>query len=227
MIKLTQVIKMAKILIVEDDEKLRNELKTFLINNGYEVDTLTEFNDTINSILNKQTDLILLDINLPYLNGEVIVKSLKQNVKTPVIIITSQSSDIDELLCLNYGADDFVSKPFNLQVLLARINRLLKEEVSDFLRYNDLEVNLLNSTMKYNNNVMELSKNELKILGFLIKNKGHIVSRDDLMDYMWNTNEFVDDNTLTVNVNRLRSKMEEIGIVGAIETRRGQGYILV
>ena len=218
---------MAKILIVEDDEKLRNELKTFLINNGYEVDTLTEFNDTINSILNKQTDLILLDINLPYLNGEVIVKSLKQNVKTPVIIITSQNSDIDELLCLNYGADDFVSKPFNLQVLLARINRLLKEEVSDFLRYNDLEVNLLNSTMKYNNNVMELSKNELKILGFLIKNKGHIVSRDDLMDYMWNTNEFVDDNTLTVNVNRLRSKMEEIGIVGAIETRRGQGYILV
>ena len=227
MIKLTQVIKMAKILIVEDDEKLRNELKTFLINNGYEVDTLTEFNDTINSILNKQSDLILLDINLPYLNGEVIVKSLKQNVKTPVIIITSQNSDIDELLCLNYGADDFVSKPFNLQVLLARINRLLKEEVSDFLRYNDLEVNLLNSTMKYNNNVMELSKNELKILGFLIKNKGHIVSRDDLMDYMWNTNEFVDDNTLTVNVNRLRSKMEEIGIVGAIETRRGQGYILV
>ena len=218
---------MAKILIVEDDEKLRNELKTFLINNGYEVDTLTEFNDTINSILNKQSDLILLDINLPYLNGEVIVKSLKQNVKTPVIIITSQNSDIDELLCLNYGADDFVSKPFNLQVLLARINRLLKEEVSDFLRYNDLEVNLLNSTMKYNNNVMELSKNELKILGFLIKNKGHIVSRDDLMDYMWNTNEFVDDNTLTVNVNRLRSKMEEIGIVGAIETRRGQGYILV
>lgn len=218
---------MAKILIVEDDEKLRNELKTFLINNGYEVDTLTEFNDTINSILNKQTDLILLDINLPYLNGEVIVKSLKQNVKTPVIIITSQNSDIDELLCLNYGADDFVSKPFNLQVLLARINRLLKEEVSDFLRYNDLEVNLLNSTMKYNSNVMELSKNELKILGFLIKNKGHIVSRDDLMDYMWNTNEFVDDNTLTVNVNRLRSKMEEIGIVGAIETRRGQGYILV
>ena len=218
---------MAKILIVEDDEKLRNELKTFLINNGYEVDTLTEFNDTINSILNKQTDLILLDINLPYLNGEVIVKSLKQNVKTPVIIITSQNSDIDELLCLNYGADDFVSKPFNLQVLLARINRLLKEEVSDFLRYNDLEVNLLNSTMKYNSNVMELSKNELKILGFLIKNKGHIVSRDDLMYYMWNTNEFVDDNTLTVNVNRLRSKMEEIGIVGAIETRRGQGYILV
>ncbi len=218
---------MAKILIVEDDEKLRNELKTFLINNGYEVDTLTEFNDTINSILNKQSDLILLDINLPYLNGEVIVKSLKQNVKTPVIIITSQNSDIDELLCLNYGADDFVSKPFNLQVLLARINRLLKEEVSDFLRYNDLEVNLLNSTMKYNSNVMELSKNELKILGFLIKNKGHIVSRDDLMDYMWNTNEFVDDNTLTVNVNRLRSKMEEIGIVGAIETRRGQGYILV
>ena len=218
---------MAKILIVEDDEKLRNELKTFLINNGYEVDTLTEFNDTINSILNKQTDLILLDINLPYLNGEVIVKSLKQNVKTPVIIITSQNSDIDELLCLNYGADDFVSKPFNLQILLARINRLLKVDVSDVLRYNDLEVNLLNSTMKYNNNIMELSKNELKILGFLIKNKGHIVSRDDLMDYMWNTNEFVDDNTLTVNVNRLRSKMEEIGIVGAIETRRGQGYILV
>ena len=218
---------MAKILIVEDDEKLRNELKTFLINNDYEVETLNEFNDSINQIMNMPSDLILLDINLPYLNGEVIVKNLKQKLKTPVIIITSQNSDMDELLCLNYGADDFVAKPFNLQILLARINRLLKEDVCDILKYNDLEVNLLNSTMKYNNKVMELSKNEIKILGYLIKNKGHIVNRDELMDYMWNTNEFVDDNTLTVNVNRLRAKMEEIGIIWAIETRRGQGYILV
>ena len=218
---------MAKILIVEDDEKLRKELKTFLVNNGYEVNTLNEFNDSINKIMDIPSDLILLDINLPYLNGEVIVKSLKEKIKTPVIIITSQNSDIDELLCLNYGADDFVTKPFNLQVLLARINRLLKVDVSDILKYNDLEVNLLNSTMKYDNKVMELSKNEIKILGYLIKNKGHIVNRDDLMDYMWNTNEFVDDNTLTVNVNRLRTKLEEIGVIGAIETRRGQGYILV
>lgn len=218
---------MAKILIVEDDEKLRKELKTFLVNNGYEVNTLDEFNDSINKIMDIPSDLILLDINLPYLNGEVIVKSLKEKIKTPVIIITSQNSDIDELLCLNYGADDFVTKPFNLQVLLARINRLLKVDISDILKYNDLEVNLLNSTMKYDNKVMELSKNEIKILGYLIKNKGHIVNRDDLMDYMWNTNEFVDDNTLTVNVNRLRTKLEEIGVIGAIETRRGQGYILI
>ena len=218
---------MAKILIVEDDEKLRKELKTFLVNNGYEVNTLNEFNDSINKIMDIPSDLILLDINLPYLNGEVIVKSLKEKIKTPVIIITSQNSDIDELLCLNYGADDFVTKPFNLQVLLARINRLLKVDISDILKYNDLEVNLLNSTMKYDNKVMELSKNEIKILGYLIKNKGHIVNRDDLMDYMWDTNEFVDDNTLTVNVNRLRTKLEEIGVIGAIETRRGQGYILV
>ncbi len=218
---------MAKILIVEDDEKLRKELKTFLVNNGYEVNTLDEFNDSINKIMDIPSDLILLDINLPYLNGEAIVKSLKEKIKTPVIIITSQNSDIDELLCLNYGADDFVTKPFNLQVLLARINRLLKVDVSDILKYNDLEVNLLNSTMKYDNKVMELSKNEIKILGYLIKNKGHIVNRDDLMDYMWDTNEFVDDNTLTVNVNRLRTKLEEIGVIGAIETRRGQGYILV
>lgn len=218
---------MAKILIVEDDEKLRKELKTFLVNNGYEVNTLNEFNDSINKIMDIPSDLILLDINLPYLNGEVIVNSLKEKIKTPVIIITSQNSDIDELLCLNYGADDFVTKPFNLQVLLARINRLLKVDISDILKYNDLEVNLLNSTMKYDNKVMELSKNEIKILGYLIKNKGHIVNRDDLMDYMWNTNEFVDDNTLTVNVNRLRTKLEEIGVIGAIETRRGQGYILV
>jgi DNA-binding response OmpR family regulator len=227
MIELTQVIYMAKILIVEDDEKLRKELKTFLVNNGYEVNTLDEFNDSINKIMDIPSDLILLDINLPYLNGEVIVKSLKEKIKTPVIIITSQNSDIDELLCLNYGADDFVTKPFNLQVLLARINRLLKVDISDILKYNDLEVNLLNSTMKYDNKVMELSKNEIKILGYLIKNKGHIVNRDDLMDYMWDTNEFVDDNTLTVNVNRLRTKLEEIGVIGAIETRRGQGYILV
>src|SRR5574344_103704 len=218
---------MAKILIVENDEKLGRELYTFLVNNGYEVELLTDFSNTVNDILSKNVDIILLDINLPYLSGEAMVKKLRENLNTPIIIITSQNNDIDELLCLNYGASDFVSKPFNLQILLARINRLLNINVSNVIKYNNLEVNVLQSNMKLNDKVLELSKNELKILTYLIKNKGVIVSRDDLMDYMWDTNEFVDDNTLTVNINRLRNKLDGIGISNSIETRRGQGYILL
>jgi DNA-binding response OmpR family regulator len=216
-----------KIEIIEDDEKLRVELQKLLNNNGYKASYLTDFSDVVTTMINGDMDLILLDINLPYLNGEIICKELKQKINVPIIIITSQNTEMDELISLNYGADDFITKPFNTQILLARINRLLKSGSSEVLKYHDLTVNIMSSTMNYNDSVMELSRNELMILTYLIKHKETIVSRDELMDYLWDTNEFVDDNTLTVNINRLRLKLTNIGYKDAIKTRRGQGYILI
>ncbi len=219
---------MNKILIVEDDDKLRNELSIFLRNNGYEVNTIVSFNNTIDSIINNECDLILLDINLPNLNGEVICKELRKDINTPIIIITSRNTEIDELICINYGADDFITKPFNSQILLARIERLLKRMYDnyDIVKYKELILNISKSLIMVDNKTIDLSKNELKIFNYLLKNKGKIVSRDELMNYLWNTSEFIDDNTLTVNINRLRNKLKDVGYYDSIKTRKGIGYII-
>lgn len=219
---------MNKILIVEDDDKLRNELSIFLRNNGYEVNTIVSFNNTIDSIINNECDLILLDINLPNLNGEVICKELRKDINTPIIIITSRNTEIDELICINYGADDFITKPFNSQILLARIERLLKRMYDnyDIVKYKELTLNISKSLIMVDNKTIDLSKNELKIFNYLLKNKGKIVSRDELMNYLWNTSEFIDDNTLTVNINRLRNKLKDVGYYDSIKTRKGIGYII-
>jgi DNA-binding response OmpR family regulator len=218
---------MNKILIVEDDHKLSLELQKFLNNNNYDTQVLNDFTDPLTSIMNAAVDLILLDLNLPIMNGEVIIKELKPKLTIPVIIITSQNTDIDELLCLNYGADDFITKPFNLQVLLARINRLLKKSSNSMLSYADLKINLADSTISDHNQKIILTRNELKILTYLVNHLKVIVTRDDLIDYLWNNDAFVDDNTLTVNIKRLRDKLAKFNKADCLETRRGQGYILI
>lgn len=219
---------MFNILIVEDDIKLRNELSLFFINNGYQTTLIDDFSNTIESILNINSDLILLDINLPNINGEVILKNLRNKINTPIVIITSRNTEFDELLSINYGADDFITKPFNTQILLARIERLLKKNnYEEQIKYKDLIIDLSKSSIIKNDEIIDLSKNELKILTHLLNNKNRIVSRDDLMNYLWNTNEFIDDNTLTVNINRLRNKLEFIGYKDVIITKRGQGYIIL
>ena len=219
---------MNKIFIVEDDEKLKSELKLFLENSGYDVKVVTSFSNTINEIIESKSDLILLDINIPFLNGEMVCKELRKKITTPIIMITSKNTEIDELLSFNYGADDFIPKPFNTQILLARIERLLKKNnnTSEII-YNDLTVDLLKSMMKRNDKVIDLSKNELKIISYFIQNKGKIISRDEIMDYLWDSDEFIDDNTLTVNINRLRNKLELLGYKDIIITKRGQGYIIL
>lgn len=179
---------MSKILIVEDDEKLSKELKIFLDKNGYDSVILQKFDNAVEDILEENADLILLDINLPYTDGEYICKEIRKTSDVPIIMVTSRDNEIDELLSLNYGADQYVTKPFNIQI--------------------------------------ELTKNELKILHYLVLNQGKIVSREDIMNYLWESENFIDDNTLTVNMTRLRGKLEELGIKDSIETKRGQGYIL-
>lgn len=154
----------------------------------------------------------------------------KKKSDVPIIVVTSRDYEMDELMSINLGADDFITKPFNTQILLARIESILRRvhgsHIQDIITYNDLKLNLLNGSVTYNENTAELTKNELKILSCLIKSKGKIVSRDDLMDFMWNADIFVDDNNLSVNVTRLRKKLEGIGMQDNIETRRGLGYIL-
>lgn len=222
---------MPKILIVEDDEKLRNELEIFLNNNGYEAQALKEFNDTINRILKIDPDLLLLDINLPEADGEYICKELRKKSQMPIIIVTSRESEIDELLCINYGADHYITKPFNIQILLAKISSLLRRtntlvDTNQKINAKNFILNTSKSTIEKDGKIVELTKNEYKILHFLVQNREKIVSRDDIMECLWDSESFIDDNTLTVNITRLRNKLEELGLKELLETRRGQGYIL-
>ena len=221
---------MSKIVIIEDTETIREELKTFLITYGFEAIAPTNFENIILETLNEAPDLILLDINLPIFDGYYICREIRKQSDVPIIVVTSRDNEMDELMSMNLGADDFVTKPYNTQILLARIETILRRvqgsSMRDTLVYNDLKLNLSNGSVTYKGEKAELTKNEIKILSCLYKNKGKIVSRDDLMDFMWNADVFVDDNNLSVNVTRLRKKLEALGMEKNIETRRGLGYIL-
>ncbi len=221
---------MQKILIVEDDEKLREELEIFLCNNGYKAESLKEFNNTIKDILNIKPDLILLDINLPGADGQYICKEIRKESNMPIIILTSRDTEIDELISINYGADHYITKPFNLQILLAKIASLLRrsnmQNVPEKIDAKDFIINLSNNTIIKDNKEIELTKNELKILKYLTQNRYKIVSRNEIMEFLWDSENFIDDNTLTVNMTRLRNKLEELNLKELLETKRGQGYIL-
>lgn len=222
---------MQKILIVEDDKKLREELRIFLNNNGYEALILEKFNNTIQDILNSNSDLILLDINLPNTDGEYICKELRKVSNVPIIIVTSRDNEIDELLSINYGADHYITKPFNIQILLAKISSLLRRanmsaDNSELINANEFVLNISKSRIEKDEKTIELTNNEIKILKYLLKNRERIVSRDEIMEYLWENSSFVDDNTLTVNITRIRNKLTELNLKDLIETKRGQGYIL-
>lgn len=222
---------MYKIYIVEDDDKIKNEIGIFLSNNGYEVQKIEEFENIVENILKSNSDLILLDINIPNYDGYYLCKEIRKKSDIPIIILTSRNSEIDELMSMNIGADDFITKPFNTQILLARIEaifkRMNKTNNSVIISCNGLRLDLSKSIVETEEESVELTKNELKILHYLFKNKGAIVSREEIMTYLWESEMFVDDNTLTVNINRLRKKLEDIGKKDVIETRRGQGYIIL
>lgn len=218
------------ILIIEDEIKIREELSIFLQKNGYKTEAPIEFKNILDQIENIKSDLILLDINLPYYDGYYICREIRKKSNVPIIVVTSRDSEIDELMSINLGADDFITKPYNTQILLGRLSAVLKRTygntANDVLVYKDYELHLSSGIIEGNGKQLELTKNEIKILSYLIRHKGSIVSREILMEHLWSTEYFVDDNTLSVNVTRLRRKLEEIGLKNAIETRRGLGYIM-
>lgn len=222
---------MQKILIIEDDEKLRNELETFLNKNGFVATSLKKFDNAVEDILNEKADLLLLDINLPYTDGEFICKEIRKISNVLIIMVTSRDSEMDELLSLNYGADQYVTKPYNIQILLAKIVGLLKRNQNagnnpDKIDCGEFVLNTAGRIIEKEDNKVELTKNEYKILEYLVLHRQQVISRDEIMDYLWESEGFVDDNTLNVNIKRLRTKLEELGLIDQIETRRGQGYLL-
>ncbi len=222
---------MKKIAVVEDDLVLREALTGLLEENGYETCVVEDFQRAREVLLAMEPDLVLLDILLPGANGQEILRSLRKESQIPVIMLTSRSGDMDEILSMSYGADDYIVKPYNPTLLLLKLEALFRrmgpKEHTEEIQYGPVTVNLLRSTMRWEDREVVLSKNEISILYYLVKNRGRIVSRDELMDYLWDCSDFVDDNTLTVNINRLRKKLQEAGVEHAVETRRKQGYILI
>lgn len=221
---------MAVLFLVEDDPVIRGELSKLLTKYGYECRTSEEYARMPEAILEQEPQLVLLDINLPVYDGFYICRELRRRSQVPVIIVTSRESDTDELIGMNLGADDFITKPYNTQILLARISAVLKRAYPSappqILHCGKVSLDLSRGTAECEGKTGELTKNEMKILHLLMANPGRILPREELMDALWQTEEFVDDNTLTVNINRLRKKLEGIGVTDFLITKRGQGYLI-
>ena len=221
---------MQKIMIIEDDPAIRNELTLLLENEGYLPLPLENFTNIVEQVLESSPHLILLDLGLPIQDGTTICANIRQKTKIPIIAVTSRNSAMDELLTLSLGSDDYITKPYNIPVLIARIKAILRRssdlQETDILTFHGLSLNLTKGTITANNHTEELTRNELKILSHLMSHAGEIVSRSDLMDTLWYSQIYIDDNTLSVNITRLRGKLQNLGLFDYIKTRRGMGYQL-
>ena len=218
-----------KILIIEDEQEIREELEILLKNAGYEVEKITKFENVANQVIEIKPHLILLDVNLPGKNGYEICTKIRSEIETPIIFVTSKNSALDELNGLTVGGDDYIEKPYNIPVLLTRISKLLKraypeQKEQNEIEYKGIKLEILSGLVKYQDKEIELTRNEFKILYYLFQNAGKIVQRLDIVEYMWDNQMYIDDNTLSVNITRIREKLAEIGIENLIETKRGQGY---
>lgn len=223
---------MMKIMIVEDDETVRELVSENLQKWGFETIEVTDFKNVLTIFEEKQPHLVLLDINLPVFDGYYWVQKIREISKAPVIFISSRDTNADSIMSMNMGGDDYVTKPFSTDILIAKVNALLRRTYdysksdSSMITHGGLTLNMENSTLNIDSTSVELSKNEFQLLLILMKNQGKIVSREKLLRALWDDERFVDDNTLTVNINRLRKKIEGAGIASYIETKVGQGYII-
>jgi two component transcriptional regulator, winged helix family len=222
---------MTKILVVEDDHQIQQELVLMLQRNGFEAQALTSFESVPQQIIAAHPDLVLLDLNLPGIDGQQICREVRQLSNVPIIVVTSRNTDLDELMVLSLGADDFIAKPYNTQILLMHITSVLRRANSDVTTGTKLShagVTLDSSSCKVsaNQKSVELTKNELRILSLLMQNAGTVVSRQRIQEELWQSDEFVDDNTLTVNISHLRNTLASIGVEDFVMTRRGLGYVI-
>ena len=223
---------MAKSMVVEEEAVIRQLIIEELEKWQFETFGTTDFHQVFDDFEEQEPQLILLDINLPVFDGYYWCQKIRETSKVPIIFISSRNTNMDMIMAMNMGADDFVTKPFEIDVLIAKINALLRrsynyvENNSETLVHNGLTLNIDNSSMQINDEVIDLSKNEYRLLYILMKNHGKILSREKLLRALWDDERFVDDNTLTVNINRLRRKIEQAGMDNYIETKVGQGYIV-
>ena len=218
-----------KLFIVEDEPKIREELKILLESEGYQIEALSSFQQVVQDIIKQEYDLLLLDINLPNENGFRICKEVKKHRQTPIIFVTSRNTEEDELNSILSGGDDFVTKPYNKYILLEKIRRALK--LNDPTRYKELVVHdvvldLPFSTVKYHDQEVELTRNEFRILYYLFLNAGQVLSKEKLIEYLWNDAYYLDEAILLVNINRLRKKLEDIDLKDFVKTKRGVGYFV-
>ncbi len=218
-----------KILIIEDDKLMCEELSNLLQNAGYTPIVLKDFKNAKEEIIKLSPDLILLDINIPYTNGEVLLQELRKVINTPIIMLTSRNTETDEVLSMSYGADDYINKPYNPTILLLRINAIIKriENNMSITNYENCKINIKKGTITNGKIEIILTKNEMIIFTYLLNHKNTIVTRDELMTDLWDNNEYINDGALTVNISRLRTKLKSLGLEDNIQTRKGQGYILI
>ncbi len=219
---------MPLIYIVEDDAAIRTELAQVLERNGFTTAACTAFDAVVDDILAADPDLVLLDLTLPGTDGQFVCRDLRTRSDVPIIVLTSRTTEIDEVMSMTMGADDFVPKPYSSRVLVARIQALLRRASAaperNAIVHNGVELDLARSLALANGKQVELTKNEMRILALLMRHAGTIVSREAIMRDLWDSDAFVDDNTLTVNINRLRNTLEKIGVTGYLSTHRGRGY---
>lgn len=222
---------MYKILIVEDDLVIGNGLRDHMNNWGYESKCVTDFNNVLSEFASFNPNLVLLDISLPFFNGFHWCTEIRKISKVPIIFISSASDNMNIVLAMTYGGDDFISKPFDLNVLTAKVQALLRRTYdfstqTNLIEHNGVILNISDGTLTYNGEKIELTKNEFKILHMLLENKGKAVNRDDIMTRLWESDSFIDDNTLTVNVTRIRKKLSDVGLKDFIKTKKGIGYMV-
>ncbi len=223
---------MEKILLIEDTVQMQKYISDFLTQQDYVVKVLEDYDNVVKEIEDFKPSLVLLDINLPKYDGFFYLKLIRKNFTTPVIILSARSDESEQIRGIENGATDYITKPFSINILLAKINALFKrlEESSvesSIVAVNDLVVDNQLLNVKFKDKTIDLTKNEFKILSVLIKNKNTVVSRNELLEQLWDDTSFVDDNTLTVNVSRVKKKLQDIGLDDVIVNKRGVGYIFV
>ena len=222
---------MYKILIVEDDTTIANGLKNHLEKWDYEVECITDFKNIMDSFTKNEPQLLLLDIVLPFFNGFHWCQEIRKISKVPIIFLSSANDNMNIVMAMNMGGDEFIEKPFDFAVVTAKVQAVLRR-TSEFrgntnmLEWHGAYLNLSDATLQYQEQKMELTKNEFRILQMLIENAGKIISRDNIITRLWESDEFIDDNTLTVNVARLRRKLEKMGLENVILTKKGIGYMV-
>ncbi|MBZ9632745.1 response regulator transcription factor [Clostridium sp. FP1] len=224
---------MFKIMIVEDDVRIKEILLENIVRWGFDGKAVENFNEVFVEFSKYSPHLILMDINLPFFDGYYWCGKIREISKVPIIFVSSRNNNMDVIMAINMGGDDFIQKPFSLEILMAKINALIRRTYSyadaqtNVLQYKNIVLNMKDNSVFFKDKRVELSRNEFSILYLLMKNNGNLISRDKIMRSLWEDESFVDDNTLTVNINRLRKKLENIELEDLIKTKKGQGYIIL